>query len=290
MVPGPVALLAAALQLLPLPLQFPLLLCFACLGTIWRLTDFLLWHQTLGILGSVSTAKMTCVNQCQAKLDCPGGYTRMSAGISSSPALDHPSACVTPLQTELSACREAAGDGEHYFYVSAAHRGGMDMVLKEHSCGSAHTEVFLCRRNVWVLLPLCFWSADRYGRQNTASCSGGKGFIWALSSGRTWVSVPAGCSADCPQSLHPGFIPGVEWPILGKSGWGWTLLHPVPKRMIPDPAQSKRSTKPLAISQTGCQRCSGREGGLDGFLGVECSLLCELRAREDFGCSQTACV
>ena len=85
------------------------------------------------------------------------------------------------------------------------------LVWKERSRGSAHAEVFLCRRNVWVLLPPRSWSADRRGWQNTAPCSRGEGSVWGLPSqlpAGAGFAVPAGCSAAC-RSQYPGFPPGV---------------------------------------------------------------------------------
>lgn len=86
---------------------------------------------------------------------------------------------VTPRHAELSAWSMAAGDGECYFYVLPVVTARM-LVWKARSCGSAHAEVFLCQRNVWVLLPPHSWSADRHGWQNTAPACGVKALsgVW----------------------------------------------------------------------------------------------------------------
>lgn len=97
-------------------------------------------------------------------------------------------------------------------------------VRKERSCGSAHAEVFLCRRNVWVALPPRSWSASRRGWQNTAPCSRGEGLAWGLPPplpAGPGLAVPAGCSADGPRCVRQS-VPRFGTRCVGGShGQGW---------------------------------------------------------------------
>lgn len=107
-------------------------------------------------------------------------------------------------------------------------------VRKERSRGSAHAEVFSCRRNVWVLLPPHSWSADRHGWQNTALCSQGEALsgVCHLGSARPGLQcwrMLSRCSG-CVQELVSQ-LTAPCW--VGKVGWRWTLLHPVPRRVTP---------------------------------------------------------
>lgn len=107
------------------------------------------------------------------------------------------------------------------------------LVWKERLRGAAHAEVFLCWRNVWVLLPRRSWSADRHGWQNTAPCSRGEGFVWGLPSqllAGPGFAVPAGCSAE-RRSRYPGFTPGAGW--AGLAGGGHVCILSPKERPLP---------------------------------------------------------
>lgn len=84
-------------------------------------------------------------------------------------------------------------------------------VRKERLRGSAHAEVFSCRRNVWVLLPPHSWSADRHGWQNTALCSQGEALSGVCHPGSArpglqclrMLSRCSGCVRELVSQLDP---------------------------------------------------------------------------------------
>lgn len=216
-----------------------------------------------------------CVGQWVGELHFPlsQGWTSRSG----------PLAHVTPQHAELLAWSTAAGDGECYFYVLPVVTARM-LVWKARSCGSAHAEVFLCQRNVWVLLPPHSWSADGHGWQNTVPACGVK----ALS--RVWL--PCFCQdlglqhllraqlAALAESI-PVSQPGLGGQLqAGLAGEGHFCI--LSQKNDPGPARAVTG-KPWhkALAQAPASLCQRREGRTDFWeafaVASEHSLHSELR-------------